>query len=309
MENSVQIVAKIVTLRKEDVSNPFVVQMCAQSCEQDSHSSLFSGSGNVEFETLSLRCQANDVLRFNVMNSTSDGSIHHHEITVQSINQEIVFYLTNSSNFKIKIQLTGVQSEDVDTEVTTEWAETFLLNSKDQSLETPLSNSQNNDAVGDIEKRFQGGQFERIDSALMTTHKHFFKNNAMHDTLNGESLVEAYEVYLDKTTGEICCVIRVGNRLNGHNGVVHGGITALAFDNTFGWLLYSLKTEPAFTANLNVNYRKKISENSTLVIRARVTETQNRKLFMSAIMEDAKQNVVAEATSLFIVAKKDVSSH
>ena len=97
--------------------------------------------------------------------------------------------------------------------------------------------------------------FERIDPTLQSSLSKYFKNNAMHDTLQEKDLIETYQVYFNTNTQEIYCVIHFGNRLNGHPGIVHGGITALAFDNTFGWLFFSLKTPPAFTANLSVNYR------------------------------------------------------
>jgi hypothetical protein len=98
--------------------------------------------------------------------------------------------------------------------------------------------------------------FVRVDTLLESTHYEYHRKNAVHDTLRGESLIEAYEVYHNETTGDIRCIVRFGNALNGHQGIVHGGITALVFDNTFGWLFFMLRDVPAaFTANLSLNYR------------------------------------------------------
>ena len=80
-------------------------------------------------------------------------------------------------------------------------------------------------------------------------------NVALHDTLQGNGMIEAYEVYKKKDSQEVICFVRFGNRLNGHPGVVHGGILSLAVDNSFGWLFISQKFGPAFTANLNINFR------------------------------------------------------
>lgn len=98
--------------------------------------------------------------------------------------------------------------------------------------------------------------FIRIDDALLSgEYQALAKDHAIHDTLNGVGMVEIYEIYKHDERPEVHCVIRFGSSLNGHPGIVHGGITALLFDNTFGWLFVSLKIPKAVTANLNINYR------------------------------------------------------
>ena len=144
-------------------------------------------------------------------------------------------------------------------------------------------------------------EYEMID---MSQFKDWETDNAFHGTLKGESMIENYEVYHNKEKDEVMCIITFGKSLNGHPGIVHGGITSLAFDNTFGWLFIALKTDPAFTANLNINYRRKVPANSHCVIRARVTKREGRKLFMSGTMEDAQGNILADGTSLFIVVRQ-----
>lgn len=100
-------------------------------------------------------------------------------------------------------------------------------------------------------------RFQRIDEkVLQDILPEFAKNHALHDSLRGDSLIETFEVYHNPETSEIHCVVHFGNSLNGHRGVVHGGIIALSFDESFGWLFaFGLKTPMAFTANLNVNFR------------------------------------------------------
>jgi hypothetical protein len=99
--------------------------------------------------------------------------------------------------------------------------------------------------------------YTRIDYDLQNMHPEWITNNAFHGTLRGENMIEEYEVYRcdDPTDISVKCLIRFGNSLNGHPGIVHGGITAIAFDNSFGWLFLAQKLPPSFTANLNVNYR------------------------------------------------------
>jgi hypothetical protein len=97
--------------------------------------------------------------------------------------------------------------------------------------------------------------YERIDSLLESAHPEWKSNNAFHGTLQGDNMIEKYEVYANFEKKDIICLIKYGRSLNGHTGIVHGGITALTFDNSFGWLFLANKTPPAFTANISVNYR------------------------------------------------------
>ena len=70
--------------------------------------------------------------------------------------------------------------------------------------------------------------------------------------------------------------VQLGNQVNGHEGIVHGGIIALIFDDAMGWgyeaLLMSdqdLDADPTkiVTANLNIDYRAPLMEDSRAVVR------------------------------------------
>ncbi len=114
--------------------------------------------------------------------------------------------------------------------------------------------------------------FFRIDEDIFAKYPQFVDGNAFHDTLRGSREVKLYEVYQKRTGHEVACVIKLGDRLNGHPGIVHGGIISTVFDNSYGWLFITMEIPPAFTVNLNVNFRKPVFENSTALVRAKVTE-------------------------------------
>lgn len=71
----------------------------------------------------------------------------------------------------------------------------------------------------------------------------------------------------------------------------------------FLWRLFTKLRLFYFCYSLLV-VRRKVVENSTVVIRARLTERKDRKLFMAATMEDRHGVVLADAQSLFIVPKQ-----
>ena len=101
-------------------------------------------------------------------------------------------------------------------------------------------------------------KYERLDELHLSKKENqdWLKDHVIHGNLNKESGIEVYEIYKKSDEDELVCIIKFGSALNGYPGVVHGGITALMFDNSFGWLLLSSKSaQAAVTANLNVNYR------------------------------------------------------
>jgi acyl-coenzyme A thioesterase PaaI-like protein len=98
--------------------------------------------------------------------------------------------------------------------------------------------------------------YSRVDESILADKELFkIENQALHGTLAGDGLIEVYEVYKKKDEEEILCLIKLGQKLNGYPDIVHGGITALLFDNTFGWVFIALKAPHGVTANLSINYR------------------------------------------------------
>lgn len=73
----------------------------------------------------------------------------------------------------------------------------------------------------------------RVDETVMESpsFKPFIRNNVVHDTLVGQGMLEKYEIYQkvvhsnpDAPVHEVMCLVHCGKSLNGHPGVVHGGI-------------------------------------------------------------------------------------
>lgn len=152
-------------------------------------------------------------------------------------------------------------------------------------------------------------EYERIDTRMLAKeYKHWVKDHALHDTVAGPGKVEAYEIYQKNNSNELYCLVKFGKSLNGHPGIVHGGITSLVFDNTFGWLFLALKIKPAFTANLVINYRSPVYANTCCILKAKLLKFEGRKLYMNATLEDTNGKLLAESTTLFITMKENFST-
>ena len=126
-----------------------------------------------------------------------------------------------------------------------------------------------------------------------------------------DGCIERYAVYkrINKIGEEspelIVCDMKLGNNLDGHNGIVHGGISAMMFDEAMGMACGAMGIKMAFTANLNVDYRAPVPANSRVLIRVRLSKQEGRKVHFSAQMTNLDASVLyAEATTLYIIPKQ-----
>ena len=155
-------------------------------------------------------------------------------------------------------------------------------------------------------------------------------SHAITGALLKEHYIEAYRIYCSRPTWEgfqneaetttaqrtvqamqaaepqIVALVRVGTQVDGHQGIVHGGILAILMDDVLGYGFYSIGWPAAFTANLSINYRRPVPAASILRIECYFEGQERRKLHWKVRVVDAKRPSVlyAEATSLFVVPQK-----
>ncbi|GAX81997.1 hypothetical protein CEUSTIGMA_g9425.t1 [Chlamydomonas eustigma] len=110
---------------------------------------------------------------------------------------------------------------------------------------------------------------------------------------------------------ELLNVYQLGGDVAGHKGLVHGGLTATIFDETFGYLLYGGKAAGllsfgmVLTAQLNVSYAKPVPAGSVVACTACVTSMEGRKIWVTAKLQEKYNGDItfATATALFIIPK------
>ncbi|KAL9188129.1 hypothetical protein ACHAXT_006507 [Thalassiosira profunda] len=110
---------------------------------------------------------------------------------------------------------------------------------------------------------------------------------------------------------------RVGPRLTGHDGVVHGGVITLLFDEACGWAyegitygwapfphhlsIYVSNDRPGVTANLSVNFKRPLKTGVECVMRVYLERLEGRKLFFRSTLESAAgEEVFADATCVYV---------
>ncbi|BFZ55313.1 hypothetical protein PYCC9005_002353 [Savitreella phatthalungensis] len=107
--------------------------------------------------------------------------------------------------------------------------------------------------------------------------------------------------------GELVWFLEIGNGMNGHANILHGGMTAVIFDEIMGACqFYMLNNSPSFTGNLTVDYRAPVPAPSILMVRAQVTKIERRKRYVVAQMLGPDGLIYAEGKSLFIGIKPKV---
>ncbi|KAJ3014690.1 hypothetical protein HKX48_005012 [Thoreauomyces humboldtii] len=104
---------------------------------------------------------------------------------------------------------------------------------------------------------------------------------------------------------ECVVVLHLGERLSGHDRIVHGGVLATLLDEMCARAtILSLPNRIGFTANLNIDYRRPVAVDQFVVLRSRLTSLEGRKAYAKARIESVDGDTVyVEATALFVSPK------
>ncbi|KAI8978441.1 HotDog domain-containing protein [Pilobolus umbonatus] len=124
------------------------------------------------------------------------------------------------------------------------------------------------------------------------------------NTLRGEGMIARRPVKFFNKDKTVCVMaIHFGTNLCGHDGVIHGGLSATILDEMLAYItIPSLPNYSGFTANLNVNYRKPIKSNQWVIVHGVLEKLEGRKAWGKAWIETTEDVpvVLTEATALYI---------
>ncbi|KAF1959822.1 hypothetical protein CC80DRAFT_489902 [Byssothecium circinans] len=122
--------------------------------------------------------------------------------------------------------------------------------------------------------------------------------------------------------GEVMVIIKLGDGLNGHAKIVHGGFAATMLDEALGALI-TLNAEArmkrkerlgelgpheamaCFTAYLNTSYKKPVPAPGILLCKARFERRERNKIYLSGSIEDGRGTVFTTCEGMFVEVKTD----
>ncbi|CAJ1380862.1 unnamed protein product [Effrenium voratum] len=130
------------------------------------------------------------------------------------------------------------------------------------------------------------------------------------EEVDREVSLDAPEMVEGKT--RICAVMRVGDELNGHPGLLHGGFTAAVLDDFTGLATWMEKQAQAldkdaaiFTAHMDLSYRRPLKAKSEYLVEVCVDRVERqKKVFLNAAIYDKDSHACVKAKVLYIVKKK-----
>lgn len=109
-------------------------------------------------------------------------------------------------------------------------------------------------------------------------------------------------------------LVALGPEVAGHPRVTHGGFTSAAIDETTGGLVFELKKSgllgdgPAYTARLEVDFKKPLPVDMVVCCTAKVLSIEGRKIWVSAEMLDKPGGLVfATGKALYVTPRQQTA--
>ena len=147
---------------------------------------------------------------------------------------------------------------------------------------------------------------------MVIPERGFSYGHAIFGVLLGDKMIEKYDIYkrpadLSNADDVIVAHAKFGDKVNGHAGVVHGGILSLVFDDFLGFGFEALGVKKAVTANLNIDFRAPVYSGTEVLLKAQLENREGRKLYWRAqITSMDGEKLYAECTSLYIIPRSEV---
>ncbi|KAL6752161.1 HotDog domain-containing protein [Haematococcus lacustris] len=132
----------------------------------------------------------------------------------------------------------------------------------------------------------------------------------LFETMTSSNQIHEFRCFYDKKAKQFHSVVQLGKDVCGFPQTVHGGLTAAIIDETFGGLGVCLwKTgalgvrPPAYTARLEVDYKKKLPAGSLILVSTHLERVSGRKVWMTAQVSNGQGQVFATARALFVAPR------
>lgn len=121
-------------------------------------------------------------------------------------------------------------------------------------------------------------------------------------------------VFYEMEGGEVATVFRGGRWHEGHEGMLHGGITASILDEVMGRAnraydnMMGEPGGPVVTAEMTVRYLKPVMSGELMTAFGRIDRREGRRRFASGEIVNEIGEVMASATGVYVSVSADYAS-
>lgn len=133
--------------------------------------------------------------------------------------------------------------------------------------------------------------------------EHYLQDTLMSKTLKTNDTIKRQLAFFKQSTQEALVVLELGDGLNGHANIAHGGFVSVMLDDVMGVANTHSKPYPTFTAYLNVTFKRPVPTPSVLLCRGWISKMDGRKRYSHATIENGSGEVYATADALFLELK------
>ncbi|KAI8345663.1 HotDog domain-containing protein [Mortierella sp. GBAus27b] len=164
------------------------------------------------------------------------------------------------------------------------------------------------DLVIEYKNKVKEGEWKQADPYWYLT-KVTQPHHLLAGALRGENMLSVHPLKFErKDKKAIVLFLHLGRSLCGHDQIIHGGLLGTLLDEATGMVaLPNLPFHVAFTANLNINYRKPVKADQFVMITAEFEKAEGRKGYTKATIHDLHGNTLVECTALYISPKNPVA--
>ncbi|NIP29298.1 MAG: hypothetical protein GTN99_01105 [Candidatus Dadabacteria bacterium] len=106
--------------------------------------------------------------------------------------------------------------------------------------------------------------------------------------------------FADDKTGEVFTRINLQKHFEGFPGILHGGIQCALMDEVAFWAMFDKLKKIGLTANIDLDYKKKVETLKEIEIRGKVGEIKNRRVVVDVkiLNEDGNETASSRVTYL-----------
>ena len=107
--------------------------------------------------------------------------------------------------------------------------------------------------------------------------------------------------------GEVVALFTAGKWHQGHGGLMHGGLISAVLDEVMGRSINNsavTKESPFVTASMTTNFRRPIETEKPMRAFGKVEKIEGRKFFVRGTIVDEEDNIMAEATGIFVTVRQ-----